>query len=118
MTISLTQAWDAATPEDRLQAETEARVLIDNLVHYRSGTASRSHYADDVRQIAGTLLKFRSTELPSEKSNVVTIDHEAVCDRFAQTITGYKEGAFTAEETFNAIIHQIFEETGTAVFRA
>jgi hypothetical protein len=118
MVVSLTQAWDAATPEDRLQAETEARVLIANLVHYRGGSATRPHYTDDVRQIAGTLLKFRSTELPSEKSNVATIDHAAICDRFAQTITGYKEGAFTAEETFNAVINQIFEETGVAVIRA
>jgi hypothetical protein len=116
MTISLTQAWEAATAEDRLQAETEARVLIANLVHYRGGALG--HYSDDVRQVAGTLLKFRSTELPSEKSNVVTIDHAAICDRFAQTITGYKEGAFTAEETFNAVINQIFEETGVAVIRA
>jgi len=72
---NLENIWDGATDAQKLTARTEARVMLDNLVHY-SGRAS---YENDIVLAAATLLWFRklSSDNLNDQSNIMSEEQVA-----------------------------------------
>lgn len=105
---NLERVWDSMTPEERLLAETEARVILSNLVCY----TSRGHYPNDVTLLAASLVQFRRQLVSAEASNIVTEEQvEAAANHAMKISQQYAEGAIMANELVGAIIVR-FHENG------
>lgn len=102
----LETVWEKASFKDRLTSQTEARVLLDNLVHY----TSRSSIENDIVTVAATLLWFKQQPSAEPASNVMSEEQMA---KLARRISGiamqFNEGAVMDNEMLAAIITQLAE---------
>lgn len=80
LTTKLEQLWEKTSAETRIQAITEARVILGNLVHYP--TQPKNYYTDDVERLAAELLAFRDTPIPvSLRDTKLTIHTKFLVER-------------------------------------
>lgn len=53
----LEKIWSELSFEEKLQAQTEARIILENLVHYSKRHGA--YYVDDVTRLAAELVFFK-----------------------------------------------------------
>lgn len=93
--------WSETSEPRKLQATTEARVALGNLVHYSN---SRGYYLNDVVTLAATLLDFAKQPVAG-KSNVISEEQTAkLARRIAGIAMQFNEGAIMDNEMLAAIL--------------
>jgi|SRR6185295_13168239 len=105
---NLENIWNGATDAQKATAETEARILLENLVGY----GKRQLLANDRVLAAATLLWFRKlvSDNLNDQSNIISEEQVAKLTRRVNSIAQqFNEGAVHDHEMLAAIIHELSE---------
>lgn len=102
----LESVWEKASEAERINATTDAAVLLNNLISYHAKNANEN----DLGVAAATLLWFKQQPSAEPTSNVMSEEQMA---KLARRICGiamqFNEGAVMDNEMLAAIITQLAE---------
>lgn len=104
MNRKLEVIWAEASEDRKLQATTEARVVLGNLIKY-----PKAAHLNDIVTLAASLIAF-TKEPEAGKSNLITEEATVKLARRVNAIAQqFNEGAVMDNEMLAAIIHELSE---------